>query len=109
MSVCLLGGIQPEPLIKISSDAADDGLLQRLFPIMLSNTAVGRDEPMLPINDSYAELISSLRKTSLPGILEKRPLEFDDGAQVIRRSLEAKHLELQSLETINRKLAGYIG
>ena len=109
VSVSMLGGIQPEPLIKISSDAADDGLLQRLFPIMLSTTPVGRDEPMLPINDSYAELISSLRKTSLPGILEKRPLEFDDGAQAIWRSLEAKHLELQSLETINRKLASHIG
>ena len=109
VSVSMLGGIQPEPLIKISSDAADDGLLQRLFPIMLRTNPVGRDEPMLPINDSYAELISSLRKISLPGILEKRPLEFDDGAQVIRRSLEAKHLELQSLETINRKLASHIG
>ena len=109
VSVSMLGGIQPEPLIKISSDAADDGLLQRLFPIILRTNPVGRDEPMLPINDSYAELISSLRKTSLPGILEKRPLEFDDGAQAIRRSLEAKHLELQSLETINRKLAGHIG
>ena len=109
VSVSMLGGIQPEPLIKIAGDAADDGLLQRLFPIMLRTASVGRDEPMLPINDSYAELISSLRKTSLPGILEKRPLEFDDGAQVIRRSLEAKHLELQSLETINRKLASHIG
>jgi hypothetical protein len=109
VSVSMLGGIQPEPLIKISSDAADDGLLQRLFPIMLQPASVGQDEPMLPINDSYAELIFSLRKISLPGILEKRPLEFDDGAQVIRRSLEAKHLELQSLETINRKLASHIG
>ncbi|MDB3929983.1 YfjI family protein [Paracoccaceae bacterium] len=109
VSVSMLGGIQPEPLIKISSDAADDGLLQRLFSIMLSTTPVGRDEPMLPINDCYAELISSLRKTSLPGILKKHPLEFDDGAQAIRRSLEAKHLELQSLETINRKLASHIG
>ena len=109
VSVSMLGGIQPEPLIKIAGDAADDGLLQRLFPIMLRTVSVGRDEPMPPINDRYKNLISFLREISLPGILKTEFLEFDDGAQVIRRNLEAKHLELQSLETINRKLASHIG
>ena len=50
MSVSMLEGIQPEPLIKISSDAAHDGLFQRLFPIMLRTNSLGRYEPMLPIN-----------------------------------------------------------
>jgi hypothetical protein len=36
-------------------------------------------------------------------------LEFDDGAQVIRRQLEQKHLELMGLEVINKKLAAHIG
>jgi hypothetical protein len=109
VSVSMLGGIQPEPLIKIAGDAADDGLLQRLFPIMLRTASIGRDEPMPPINDRYENLISFLREISPPGILKTDFLEFDDGAQVIRRNLEAKHLELQSLETINRKLASHIG
>ena len=109
VSVSMLGGIQPEPLRKIAGDAADDGLLQRLFPIMLRTASVGLDEPMPPINDRYKNLISFLREISPPGILKVDFLEFDDGAQVIRRNLEAKHLELQSLETINRKLASHIG
>ena len=66
----MLGGIQPEPLIKIAGDAADDGFLQRLFPIMLRTPSVGQDEPMPPINDRYKNLISFLREISPPRILE---------------------------------------
>ena len=57
LSVSMLGGIQPEPLIKIAGDAVDDGLLQRLFPIILRTACVGQDEPMPPINDKYKQLI----------------------------------------------------
>lgn len=109
LSVSMLGGIQPEPLRKIAGDAVDDGLLQRLFPIMLRNATMGRDEPMPPVNGRYRSLIEKLHKLVPPGWLGAGILEFDEGAQRIRRDLEAKHLELQSLETINRKLASHIG
>ena len=109
LSISMLGGIQPEPLRKVSGDTVDDGLLQRLFPIMLRNATMGRDEPMPPVNSDYRFLIEGLRNLSPPGFLGLDVLEFDDGAQQIRRDLEAKHLELQSLETINRKLASHIG
>jgi hypothetical protein len=36
-------------------------------------------------------------------------LRFDEGAQNLRQELERKHLELQSIEAINRKLAAHIG
>lgn len=36
LSVSLVGGIQPEPVRKIADDSVDDGLLQRLLPIMLT-------------------------------------------------------------------------
>lgn len=109
LSVCILGGIQPEPLRKIAGDAVDDGLLQRLFPIMLRNATLGRDEPMPPVNAKYGTLIEHLRKLQPPGWCGTDPLVFDDGAQRVRLELEARHLELQSLETINRKLASHIG
>jgi hypothetical protein len=109
LSVCILGGIQPEPLRKIAGDAVDDGLLQRLFPIILKNAAVGKDEPMPPINDRYGRLVEALHKLQPPGRVGTGVLEFDDGAQRVRRELEARHLELQSLETINRKLSSHIG
>lgn len=109
LSVCMLGGIQPEPLRKIAGDAVDDGLLQRLFPIMLRNATMGRDEPMPPVNERYRALIEQLHRLQPPGWMAQGVLEFDDGAQQVRRDLEAKHLELQSLETINRKLSSHIG
>lgn len=109
LSVSMLGGIQPEPLRKVAGDSVDDGLLQRLFPIMLRNASVSKDEPMPPINDRYARLVEALHKLQPPGWVGAGVLEFDEGAQAIRRDLEARHLKLQSLETINRKLASHIG
>ena len=64
---------------------------------------------MLPINNHYKKLIGSLRSLTLPDILQTQLLEFDNNAQDIRHKLEAKHLELQSLESVNRKLASHIG
>lgn len=109
LSVSMLGGIQPEPLRKIAGDSVDDGLLQRLFPIMLRTATMGRDEPMPPVNTAYKVLIEELRELSRPVSGYGAFLQFDDGAQVIRRDLEARHLDLQSLESINRKLASHIG
>jgi hypothetical protein len=105
----MLGGIQPEPLRKIAGDSVDDGLLQRLFPIMLRSATMGRDEPMPPVNAAYKVLIEELRNLSSPVSGYGAFLQFDEGAQAIRRDLEARHLELQSLESINRKLASHIG
>ena len=109
LSISMLGGIQPEPLRKVAADAVDDGLLQRLFPIMLRNATMGRDEPMPPVNSQYRTLIEALRNLTPPGWMGAGVLEFDDAAQTIRRELEAKHLKLQSLETVNLKLASHIG
>ena len=109
VSVSMLGGIQPEPIRKIAGDAVDDGLLQRLFPISLRTASTGADEPMPPINQDYEKLIIWLSKLVPHGILQDGDWSFSADAQLIRRELEAKHLSLQSLESINRKLASHIG
>jgi len=109
LSVCMLGGIQPEPMRKIAGDAVDDGLLQRLFVITLRNATMGTDEPMPAVNADYSALVRHLHNLKPPGWMGQGVLEFDGDAQAIRRDLEAKHLELQSVETINRKLSSHIG
>lgn len=109
VSVSMLGGIQPEPIRKIAGDSVDDGLLQRLFPISLRTASVGVDEPMPPINQDYEKLIFWLRKLTPHGISQEGYWSFSTEAQSIRRELEEKHLSLQSLENINRKLASHIG
>ena len=47
LSISLLGGIQPEPMRKIAADTIDDGLLQRLIPIVLLRGTVGQDTPRI--------------------------------------------------------------
>jgi hypothetical protein len=121
LSASLLGGIQPEPFRKLADDSADDGLLQRLLPIILKPAVEGRDEEASEVVSEYAALIRRLHEIDRPirgGVAmdfnTAQPqggfvLRFDDGAQAYRQELERKHLELQSCESINRKLASHIG
>jgi hypothetical protein len=113
LSVSMLGSIQPEPIRKLAADGVDDGLLQRLIPIVLSPGVKGRDEPPSAAVDDYNALISNLHRLRPPttgGILPAVViLKFDDGALAIREELEVKHLELQQCEAINRKLGSHIG
>ena len=41
----VLGGIQEDALRKVVEDNVDDGLVQRLFVIMLRPAVLGKDEP----------------------------------------------------------------
>lgn len=109
ISVCLLGGIQPEPIRKVASDAHDDGLLQRLFPIILKPATMGTDEPSPDVALGYRELIEALHRINPPSWMGVGVVKFSDGAQAIRRALEERHLELQSTEAVSRKLASHIG
>jgi hypothetical protein len=105
LSISLLGGIQPEPMRKVAADTVDDGLLQRLIPMVLRPATIGKDVPTGQAGDEYDELITRLHHSSpLPA-----PLQFDAGALAIREELERKHLDLMACEAINKKLAAHIG
>jgi Protein of unknown function (DUF3987)/Bifunctional DNA primase/polymerase, N-terminal len=105
LSACVLGGIQPEPIRKLADECMDDGLLQRLLPVILQPAVEGRDEPMSEEVMEYAKLIRTLHEMAPPAT----PLKFDDGAQKLRQELERKHLALLSCEALNKKLASHIG
>ncbi|CAN7701385.1 DUF3987 domain-containing protein [Mesorhizobium sp. LjNodule214] len=113
LSVSMLGGIQPEPMRKVAGDAVDDGLLQRLFPIVLGNASIGKDEPTPPVVEKYAALVERLHGLSKPlasSSMVEVPLRFDKGAQVVRNDLEAKHHAMAACwEAVNKKLAAHIG
>src|SRR5262249_19839545 len=111
LSASLIGGIQPEPIRKLADESMDDGLLQRLLPIILKPAVEGRDEEASAVVSEYASLISRLHNIDNPllGGGTVATLRFDSAAQEYRQELERKHLELQSCETINRKLAAHIG
>jgi hypothetical protein len=116
LSISILGGIQPDVIRTCVAEAHDDGLIQRMFPIVLRTGALGQDVPITDEADEYVDLIKrlhELKPTFITGWDNLRGdadrLVFDDEAQAVRQRLEGKHLELMGLETINKKLAAHVG
>jgi hypothetical protein len=117
LSVSMLGGIQPEPIRAIAKNALDDGLLQRICPVILGPGGADKDEPTAPVTDVYNALVRRLNRLQKPrgdlsgveGIIDV-PIRFDEGAQAIRNELAEKHREmLRGWEPISKKLASHIG
>lgn len=110
LSITLLGGIQPGPMRSVVSGAQDDGLIQRVFPIMLAPATKGQDAPAPDIDAQYDSLIENLtRLQPPPNFIGIQPVWFSDDARRIREELEERHLEMMALEASNSKLATHIG
>jgi hypothetical protein len=116
LSICLLGGIQPEPIRKLAADSVDDGLVQRLLPVILKPSAIGRDLPPDGVVREYSVLVERLNRLRPPmigsynGECQSAPLHFSSGAKAIRDRLEQEHLDLvTALEFVSPKLASHFG
>ena len=107
LSITLVGGIQPEPMRKVAGNSSDDGLIQRLTPIMLRPAELTDDGADTEEADKdFTNLIETLLDLT-PTV---RPLKFDEGAQTIRRELEIEHHErARSWEPINKKMSSAFG
>lgn len=106
LSISVLGGIQPDPMRRITDDTIDDGLLQRLFPIILRPGREGRDAPGTDAGHRFDDLVEDLYQRESP--LE--PLRFDNAAQELRADLERQHLAWIAACTVyNKKLSAHIG
>ena len=105
--MCLLGGIQPDLMRKVANACSDDGLIQRLIPVMLGPSVLATDDPdaadeMMDFDNLIPQLLA------LPPGGE--PLRFDAGAQKIRNELEIEHHGLvRAYEGFNKKLSTAIG
>jgi hypothetical protein len=115
-SVCLLGGIQPAPMRRIIRDADDDGLIQRMLPVVLRDQTEGVDErPERDVASAYAALVRGLlerKPPEAPGYLsipETVPLRFDKSAQEIWRQAEKQHLDLVKVGRFNSMLGAHFG
>jgi Protein of unknown function (DUF3987) len=112
LSACVLGGIQPSVIQRVAQDGVDDGLIQRLCPIVLRPGIQGTDEPTRMSADTYGDLIATLHELEAPkdmAGLAELPLRFSTDAQKLRRELERKHLGLMQLEHVNPMLAAHLG
>jgi hypothetical protein len=114
-SVCVLGGIQPEPIRKVAREAHDDGLLQRFFPIVLRDADVDRDEPPGDGIHHYAAVVTALtqrrplERWGYDGELEPTPLRFDAGAQRIERQVAQEERDLAQLDLFHSQLGAHLG
>jgi hypothetical protein len=105
LSVSLIGGIQPAAMRKIIEDTVDDGLIQRLNPVMLRPATVGKDDERPDATKQYEALVTRLAEEPAPPLT----IKFSPGAQAIRRKLEQRHLDLTTCEGFSAKLAAHLG
>jgi len=107
LSISLLGGIQPEPMRKFASESVDDGLLQRMLPVILRPSTVGQDIGPDAAAQAYEQLVSDLYGLRNQGHMV---IHFSDGAKAIRDTLEGQHLALSTaLESVSPKLSAHYG
>lgn len=116
LSISLLGGIQPEPIRKLAADTVDDGLVQRLLPVILRPSAVGQDVPadnVVPAYDALVRQLHAMRPMIRSGFAQDdriMPIQFGVGAKEVRERLEHEHLQLvEALESVSPKLASHFG
>jgi hypothetical protein len=118
LSINVLGGIQPEPLRKIVNDAVDDGLIQRLLPVILRSADVGIDAPQSDELAKYDAMVAKLWELKPPKnagqgnlseFAERQTLKFSTEAQKIRTEMEAYFHKLMQVETVSPKMASHFG
>ena len=108
LSINVLGGIQPDTARGVMADGIDDGLIQRINPIMLQDGTTGTDEPTAPVVERYDELIERLHQTSKNFLHDI--VQLNDDAQKVRQQVEQMYQDLAvGYKIINKKLAGHIG
>ena len=112
LSASLLGGIQPALIRAVAVDSHDDGLIQRLFPIVLRPGKLGKDVPQPDVAAAYDALVERLTSLRRPkrGGMQEVPLRFSPAAQAVWQDVTRRNHELaQSWEAVNVKLAAHIG
>ena len=102
LSVGIVGGIQPDAMRKVVKDTYDDGLIQRLIPVIAGPAEVGEDVPDDEQRREYEMLIARLTG------LGEMDVKFSDAAQEVRRKLEIDLHKLSCLEDLSPRFAGFI-
>lgn len=111
LSISLLGGIQPDKIRSVMSESADDGMMQRFFPIMLRESGYDKDVETPDVHEQYEALLDKLYALKAPSsFLGDRPLTFTPGAQEYRAELAKQHVDMVSvIAHANGKIASHIG
>lgn len=108
LSISFLGGIQPDVIRKFNDLGNDDGLIQRLIPVMLNPAGQERDEESPPVEATYEGIIRWLY--SLRDRYVSEEIVFSEAAQKIRVDVAEKNRKQMLAHSVgNEKLRGHIG
>jgi hypothetical protein len=104
VSLTILGGIQPDVIRKFANGVDDDGLIQRIIPVMLRpGWPPTADQKASEAVQAFNELTPLLLRLAPP---DAGFLRFDDGAQRIRDELAQDHAKMSAVaEGFNKKLS----
>ena len=111
LSMSLVGGIQPEPIRKIGNEGGDDGLMQRIIPVIMRKPRLSRDVPMPPVASNYDEMVKRLRNDlRVENMIEaNNPLTFSDRAQQVFEEQQANFYHMQQAHDLPLKLQSHYG
>ena len=115
-SISLAGGIQPEPLRNLANGSHDDGLIQRILPVILAPATLGSETSSEGAEQRYSELFERLELLKPPheagtiAYARAPKVTLSSAAQAVRWELEAEHMELvRAFEGMSIKLATALG
>lgn len=107
LSLSIVGGIQPNVVVKILEADDDSGLLQRFFPVTLRPSTGDKDVPIpAGVEADYHALVIGL--TRMRETSANVSLIFDEAAHVVRDEYFAKFERMTAVESVNPKLATHI-
>ncbi len=107
LSVCIVGGIQPDKIREVASKLADDGLVQRFMITIASETAgIGSDRsPDREAVLAYRSVLDWLVKERG----EDHPVRLSDGAMDVMRDVEERLKAYRSIGSMPMRLRSHIG
>lgn len=107
--VGLLGGIQPDKIRSVIQTAEDDGMIQRMIPIIMQPSTLDIDEPDYGASDRFRELVARLHELSPTClVVGSGEMRFDHGAQAVRNDFTAWLHGMKYIEAEDPKLASHI-
>jgi hypothetical protein len=108
LSISILGGVQPSKIREVADAVVDDGLIQRLTPIVLGEGVLGDDRPISPLAQQYDVLIENLYDWRM-NCQGYGALAFSDDAQMICAEVLRRNHELTKLDVLGKLLVGHFG
>jgi hypothetical protein len=108
LSVSILGGVQPSKIREVADAVVDDGLIQRLTPVVLQEGVLGDDRPISSLAQQYDVLVEALYDWRM-NCQGYGTLTFSDDAQAICAEVLRRNHELTKLKALDSKLLGHYG